>query len=595
MPLKEFYQTRINTFQQKADILQRLENRLSTARLITFVCIFVFFFSLHSFSITLAVAGSVTCIITFGILIRRYVETEKLKEYHRHLVEINTLELKSLAGDSSKFADGSEFIDRDHANSYDLDLFGRASVFQFMNRTGSLPGASMLARWLMEPAHTGEIRSRQQAVAALKPEIDWRQKMMTVGHFTRHSLDNPGELLTWMTCKNEFPGVRRLKILTLVLSTMLAIAITVTVIAGLPVALLLPFLLANFLFYFSQGTRINRLHQQVSKSADLIKNYAEIINMIEEKEFDTDKLQTLRLQVKGPPSASEAINQLSDQVGRLDTRLNIMVSIPLNLFFFWDIHCCLALEKWKQQHAGDIDRWLAVMAEFEVLNSIANMAYNNPLWVMPEIVSGYFTIQAKDVGHPLIPDHRRILNDIDITGSSRIVIVTGSNMAGKSTFLRTCGVNAVLALAGAPVCASSFTLSHVQVISSMRISDSLEDNTSSFYAELKKLAAIIQQAGQNRELFILLDEILRGTNSNDRFTGSVALIRQLIGYDTVAMVATHDLKLADLENEIPGNIDNYHFDVKIDKEELYFDYKLNPGVCKSMNASILMKKMGIKI
>ena len=214
---------------------------------------------------------------------------------------------------------------------------------------------------------------------------------------------------------------------------------------------------------------------------------------------------------------------------------------------------------------------------------------------MPEIVSGYFTIQAKNAGHPLIPDHRRILNDIDINGSGRIVIVTGSNMSGKSTFLRTCGVNAVLALAGAPVCATSFTLSHVQVISSMRISDSLEDNTSSFYAELKKLATIIQKAGKHREVFILLDEILRGTNSNDRFTGSVALIRQLIGYDTVAMVATHDLKLADLEKEIPGNIDNYHFDVKIDKEELYFDFKLNPGVCKSMNASILMKKMGIRI
>jgi DNA mismatch repair ATPase MutS len=168
-------------------------------------------------------------------------------------------------------------------------------------------------------------------------------------------------------------------------------------------------------------------------------------------------------------------------------------------------------------------------------------------------------------------------------------------MSGKSTFLRTIGVNSVLAFAGAPVCAESFIISHVQVLSSMRISDSLEDNTSSFYAELKKLASIIKIAENNPRLLLLLDEILRGTNSNDRYTGSVALLKQLSGYRTVALIATHDLKLADLEKEIPDEVDNYHFDVKIDGEELFFDYKLNPGICRSMNASILMKKMGIRL
>jgi len=199
------------------------------------------------------------------------------------------------------------------------------------------------------------------------------------------------------------------------------------------------------------------------------------------------------------------------------------------------------------------------------------------------------------MGHPLIPAARRKSNDFAVDGAGRAIIVTGSNMSGKSTFLRTCGVNAVLAFAGAPVCASAFTVSHVRLHSSMRISDSLEENISSFYAELRRLRAIITGAESDPEAFLLLDEILRGTNSDDRYTGSVALIKQLTGYGAVAMVATHDLRLAGLEKELPQKIENYHFDVKVSGEELFFDYKLTPGVCSSFNASLLMKKMGIKV
>jgi DNA mismatch repair ATPase MutS len=223
------------------------------------------------------------------------------------------------------------------------------------------------------------------------------------------------------------------------------------------------------------------------------------------------------------------------------------------------------------------------------------MAFNNPGWTTPAVVPDYFMFKAENSGHPLIPESRRISNTLEIPGDGRTVLVTGSNMSGKSTFLRTCGVNCVLAFAGAPVCASSLSLSHVRIHSSMRISDSLEENISSFYAELRRLRSVITEAGKDSWVFLLLDEILRGTNSDDRFTGSVALIKQLTGYGAVTMVATHDLRLAGLSNDIPGKIDNYHFDVKISGEELFFDYKLTPGVCTSFNASLLMKKMGINL
>jgi DNA mismatch repair ATPase MutS len=231
----------------------------------------------------------------------------------------------------------------------------------------------------------------------------------------------------------------------------------------------------------------------------------------------------------------------------------------------------------------------------EVLNSVSNFAFNNPGFTFPVFEESHFSLEAKNMGHPLIPAARRINNDINIDHLSEIMLVTGSNMAGKSTYLRSVGVNVILAMCGAPVCASTFRLSPVQVISSMRIADNLAESTSTFYAELKKLKTIIDKVNKGEKVFILLDEILRGTNSLDRHTGSIALLKQLIRNNTVGIIATHDVELADLKKEYPGNIVNYHFDVQVNNEELYFDYKLKEGVCTSMNASILMKKIGIEM
>jgi hypothetical protein len=594
MDLSSYYQSRISSFTLLAGRLQQKEDRLSMGRLVSFLLAFLLFFALYRYSQLMAVLASLASLVSFGWLVIQYNKTEKEKNYAQHMAEINTLELRGMAGDNSRYADGSEFIDREHPNAYDLDLFGHASIFQFINRTTSMPGAKLLAGWLGFPADIQEIRSRQEAVRELSPEIEWRQQFMTLGHFNRQTINNPGELLSWTQSENIFRKVKRLKLTALVLSG-LSLFVILMVIITWPAALLLLVGLINAVVYFRHSKKINTLHQQVSRSAGLIQTYAEMISAIESTGFKAGKLNSLQQVFKTDPSSSESIRILSKLVSRLDTRLNILVSIPLNLFFFWDIHYCIALEKWKNRHSDEITHWFSAMAEFEVLNSLANMAFNNPDWVMPEIVPGFFTFRAENIGHMLIPRERRILNNLSIEKENSILIVTGSNMSGKSTFLRTCGVNAVVALAGGPVCATSFTLSHVQIYSSMRISDSLEDNTSSFYAELKRLAGIIRHAERDPRVFLLLDEILRGTNSNDRYTGSVALIRQLSDYGTVAIVATHDLNLAEMEKVIPGHIENYHFDVKVEGEELYFDYKLTPGVCTSLNASILMKKMGIKI
>ncbi len=589
----EIYEKRIDDFRLRADRLQKRENQLSLIRLIVFVAGIVFFVMFFSVNIMVAVTVLVAGLIVFGWLVNRYLKTIKLKEFYLNLETINRRELQCLDGSFFEYPDGFEYTDRNHPNSYDLDLFGHASLFQYINRTTSKPAADMLAQWLKEPASIEAIFLRQPAVEELKPMIGWRQKLITLGYGNKEAGNDPETLLSWVHGENYFSKRHYLKIISYGLSVF-GVATTALAVAGAPAGLMALALTINFIFYFSHGKQISKLHLQVTRSSQMLETYAETIKLIETGSFSSKKLTELQNTFTGDSPVSTRIKRLSKLVNRLDTRLNVMVSIPLNLFFFWDIHCCFALERWNVRHSEVIAQWFRAMAEFEVLSSFGNMAFNNPDWTMPAIVPEYFVLYAENMGHPLIPFQRRINNNISITEKGKAVLVTGSNMSGKSTFLRTCGVNAVLALAGAPVCASKYKISHIEVYSSMRISDSLEDNTSSFYYELKRLASIIKEAEHNPKVFLLLDEILRGTNSNDRFTGSVALIKQLIGYGTVSIVATHDLKLAELSEQLPGRIDNYHFDVKIDGEELYFDYKLTDGICKSLNASILMKKMGIK-
>jgi DNA mismatch repair ATPase MutS len=271
------------------------------------------------------------------------------------------------------------------------------------------------------------------------------------------------------------------------------------------------------------------------------------------------------------------------------------LSAPLNLLLLWNLNQALDLEKWKKQYATDVENWFHTLGIFETLNSLAVIHFNNPGWCFPTLHEQHFFIESAELGHPLIHENKRVNNFIKMENRGELMLVTGSNMAGKSTYLRSIGINTVLAMAGAPVCAASFRISPVQLISSMRIADNLAESTSTFYAELKKLKTVIDEVNAEKKVFILLDEILRGTNSLDRHAGSEALIKQLIKHNAAGIIATHDLALADLKEQYPANILNYHFDVQVNQEELYFDYILKPGVCTSLNASILMKKIGIEL
>ena len=337
-------------------------------------------------------------------------------------------------------------------------------------------------------------------------------------------------------------------------------------------------------------------YNQLTKITGEVETLSDSILHIEKEKFGSPLLQQLQLSFQhNNQEASGIIRQLKSILDRFDYRLNIVVFIPLNAFLLWDLQQILLLEKWKSANKELVSNWYKNLATIESLSSIGNLSFNHPDWCFPILTDTKGTFITEEMGHPLIVPAKIVTNSFSTEDTGKLNLITGSNMAGKSTFLRSVGVNTVLAMTGAPVCARKLILHPTKIISTMRVNDNLEESTSTFYAELKKLKTIIEAVNKQENVLLLLDEILRGTNSFDRHTGSEALIKQLIQKKAVGLLATHDLELAKLMNQYPSAIINYHFDVQVNNEELYFDYKLKRGICQSMNASLLMKKIGIEL
>ena len=321
----------------------------------------------------------------------------------------------------------------------------------------------------------------------------------------------------------------------------------------------------------------------------------EQLDFVEKETFTSSYLLSLqsRLNLSGKDPASISIRRFHIILKKFEYRLNWPVFLFLNSFLLWDLQQLNALNKWKRENRNRLSEWIDIVAETEVMISLASLVFNEPEWSFPEVDTNYFHFHATELGHPLISPSIRVTNDFVMEGSGRIAMITGSNMAGKSTFLRSLGINTVLAGIGAPVCAKQMSICETKLISSMRVADNLAENTSTFYAELKKLQYIIDAVNRKEKVFILLDEVLRGTNSTDRHKGSRALVRQLQQSGAVAVIATHDTELALSESKVDGSVSNYHFDAEISGDELYFDYKIKKGICESLNATTLMKKIGI--
>ncbi|HZG24800.1 MAG TPA: hypothetical protein VEZ17_09490 [Chitinophagaceae bacterium] len=589
------YQDRIEKLSAERKDLKKRLSVLGWSRFAAIILAVIAFFYLKNLNLPAAFLAATAITAVFLRLVILSARTNDLVSNLDLLLLINRQELDIASGAYTSLPDGMLYAPPLHDFAQDLDIFGRASLYQYINRTTSEQGHQKLAGSLLTPANNSLIVDRQLAAAELAPLLEWRQQLQAYGLAGQVTKATELRVTNWLNSADEF-SARYWKTVSLIMPAIILVALVLTIIGMVPTPIFFGFAFIFFIISGAISRKIAPVYQYLDKVVKEVETLSNSLRWIEQENFKTSLLQQLLQQfTNDSSSASLEVKSLKQVLDRMDIRLNPFVFIFLNTFLFWDLHQVLALEKWKRKNKEKVSGWFHTLADMEFLSTIAAVSFNHPGWCYPVLseVKGVFV--AGELGHPLIAESKRVTSSFATTGLPKLALITGSNMAGKSTFLRSVGINLVLAMMGSPVCAGHLTASNMRVMSSMRISDNLEENTSTFYAELKKLKHIIESVNRHEEVFLLLDEILRGTNSLDRQAGSKALIEQLIRKHAVGMLATHDLELAALSKTYPLAITNYHFDVQVANEELFFDYKLKDGVCRSMNASILMKKIGIEL
>ncbi len=544
-------------------------------------------------------------IAVFLGLLKRHQAIRRSRDTNRHLAFINEDEAARLARRYLRADTGSDFASLAHPYSADLDLFGLHSLFRLLNRTHTFDGRNRLAQWLSQAAPAGMIFFRQQAIADLKPELDWRQRFEATAQLNPRIGASPETLRQWaLTPESPLPSYWRL------LRWLLPI---VTVLTGIVcLAELIPgwaftaCLALHALLLSQVAQRAKRISEQTHEMAGALSGFRALFQVAETMPGQAARLHDIRLALHQTTTdgristASAAIGQLARLTENLNFRRNPYFYLFVGVVLLWDIQYLLALQRWQRQHGAALGGWLDALAELEVLNSLAGFAFAHPDYATPDITDDALLLQAEAAAHPLLPPSRSVSNSLTINQPGQTVLITGSNMSGKSTFLRTVGLNVVLALSGSVVAARRFACSPVQVFTSMRTQDSLEENTSSFYAELKRLQTLLQltQTDEYRQnhlpILYFLDEILKGTNSTDRHRGAEALIRQLHRTTASGFVSTHDLALGQL-SDASAFVQNFHFQSDVIDGRLMFDYTLRHGVCQSFNATALMRQIGIEM
>ncbi len=568
---------------------------ISLLRLVVFIAgaaVSVFAFSYSALPGFLAV---LVTLILFLLLVKKYLACTDHISFTENLIKINTNEIRALDGDYSAFDCGSDFKNPGHDFSEDIDLFGEESLFRYLNRTVTGPGRKFLADWISDPLNLkDQIAERQEAVAELSGMLEWRQRFMAYGPDKPLDINDIENLNSWLADKDDFFGSPFFKISTIILPVAVVIVLFLTIAGLVPLDISGSLFILNLFLIGMFIRRSNRIHAVVSRKHQFLTSARRLIRTFETGEFKSPLLTSVQGKLcseKG--SAAEKINELDKIIRSFDSRLNIFAGLLLNGLFLWDFRCILRLEKWRRSVRGDLPAWLSLIGEIDGLNSLANYTYNNPGYIFPGIVTDGNVLAATKLGHPLLANGTRVHNDFLIERKGMVFIITGANMAGKSTFLRTVAINFVLAMTGAPVCAEKMKLSPVRLFTSMRTTDSLSHNESYFYAELKRLKTLKERLEKGEEIFFILDEILKGTNSTDKSLGSKLFLRKLIGLKATGLIATHDISLGEMENEFPENIVNRCFETEINGENITFDYRLREGITRKMNAAILMKQMGI--
>ncbi|MDP4089533.1 MAG: DNA repair protein [Bacillota bacterium] len=545
-----------------------------------------------------AIFGAVTLlwIGLFIYLIKLHEVLLDKKSFAEALISINSRGIDRIKGTWNTFKDdGKEFTETEHPYCTDLDITGHSSLFQWTNTSFTYMGRLRLRDYLLNPLKDKLlIKKRQEAVRELSGEIEWRQQLNAEGMLISEKSRDPKELLQWVSTPVEKGSIVSLIVTNILTLTILTAIFLVAFTRLLSYKYLLLAAAVNFLVLALGSRKRNENLDTVHKYKDGIRVYERMIKSIEDKEFKSEAAEELkrRFETENKVKASVVIRELKAVADLLADRAN-MAYIIIDIMFLWDYRTERMLKKWKSNYGRYFEGWLEALGEVEALCSLSNIAFENEKWCFPEIGAGGPVLQAENLGHPLLGD-KRVCNDITIKEKGSVVLITGSNMSGKSTFLRTVGINLILSYCGAPVCASGFKCSLMEVYTCMRVSDNLEKSISSFYAEILRIKMIVNASRENINIFFLLDEIFKGTNSIDRHQGAKVLIKQLSRCGASGLVSTHDLELGEMEKESP-RIFNYNFQEYYEAGELRFDYRLRKGISQTRNAMHIIRLAGIDI
>jgi hypothetical protein len=595
------YGERLAAWQRQAAALARDERRLGTWRLILFALAALVAWlafgagRIEPWWLALPLAGFAALVLRHGrVIVERQRADRAVAWYERGLARVE-----------DRWAGGGEagmrFVDEAHPYASDLDVFGRGSLFELLCTARTRIGEDVLAAWLSGPAPPDEVRARQAAVDELRSRLDLREALAMLGAEVGHAL-HPEALAAWAAAPARHrPALRLAAAASVALSAAALIAWQTGVLGPAPLAAALALQAA---IGAAVGARVRATIRAVEAPSRDLALLVGLLAHIEREPAAAAKLAALRaaLDSDGMPP-SRRIAQLERLVTLLDARRNQFFA-PLAPLLLWGTQCALAVDAWRSVAGTAVERWLAAVGEFEALSALAAYAYEHPGDPFPELVEAGPTFDGEGLGHPLLPVARCVANDVRLSPDCAVLVVSGSNMSGKSTLLRTVGINAVLAQAGAPVRARRLRLTPLAVGTSMRIHDSLQDGTSRFYAEIQRLRRLVDLATsaspsgaayRGAPLLFLLDEILHGTNSHDRRIGAEAVVRGLVARGAIGLVTTHDLSLADIADALAPRAANVHFEDHLENGRMVFDYRMRPGVVQKSNALELMRAVGLEV
>ena len=595
MELKTYYQEKLNNARHESERIKKKILHISILRVAIFFLGFIALCICYDQGGTI-VGGILLCtLIPFLLLVKVHNRLFHQKDWYETSIRHYKAELASLENDHSAFDGGKEWIDASHPFSLDLDVFGERSLFQFLNRTCTPFGKETLSRWLRQPLDKKEaIETRQQAIKELSKYPDFRETFRITGCLYKNNEMGMKELQEWTASSPVFLHKKSNQWICWAVP---CINIILFILGMLDILPMKWFGLAFFSFVIFSNKICRQaasLQDHFDKKLEKLSTYAKLIQLADNQTMECSQLVLLKQHFQcNEKIATEALQQLAKELDRLALRNNQILYILLEGSMFWQLRQMLRIERWKEEYGVHLLQWLEALGKLDALCALGTFAFNHPQYTYPVLADEPFVFRAKNMGHPLMPRQQCVVNDADIPQRPYFLIITGANMAGKSTYLRTIGCNYILACIGAPVCCSSLEIYPAHLMTSLRTSDSLANNESYFFAELKRLQQILERLKNSEEMFIILDEILKGTNSMDKQKGSFSLVKQLLRLRANGIIATHDLLLGELKQHFPNEISNYCFEADIQNDELTFSYKLREGIAQNMNACFLMQKMGI--